>query len=222
MSEVMLKGSLADESLRRWRANRGDWHALVEDGEPVLVLPDNRTGDWRRGTVAIAGDPTWQDYEFSCELFVLSPPEGEADGAWPGIVFRAQDTENYELVWLMPRGAEATDNVVGLSVAHGLVPWWTDAYVNNPRGSAPYGRGEWLPVNVRVQGLEASVRVRDTSDPVLTIRLTYYLDGGCIGVYCGTQTSAKFRRFRIQHLAPTAIPDPPGTATPRAGAPVTN
>ncbi|MBI4571424.1 MAG: hypothetical protein HY723_05695 [Chloroflexi bacterium] len=209
-----MPGDLGDESFRRWTTNRGDWVAAIEDGEVVLALPDNRTRDWHRGTVAIAGDANWRDYEFSFELLVLPPPEPDA-GAWPGVVFRAQDTENYELVWLMPLGPEAKNNVVYLPVAHGLVPWWADAYVNNQRGSVPFGRGEWLPVSVRVRGLEASVRVRHQPDPVLTVRLSYGIECGRVGLYCGTRTSAKFRRMRIELLEATPLPDPPETAPPR-------
>ena len=214
MGEVVLAGEIADKPLGRWTTNRGDWLAMVEDGEPVLALPDNRTLDWRGGTVAIAGDPAWRDYEFSVELLVLPPPEPEA-GAWPGVVFRAQDTDNYDLVWLMPLGPNGTNNVVYLPVAHGIVPWWADAYVNNPRGSAPYSRDEWLPVSVRVHGLEASIRVGNRPEPILTVRLTYFLEGGRVGLYCGTQTSARFRRMRIELLEPAPIPDPPTTAQPR-------
>jgi hypothetical protein len=59
MRELTLPGPLADESFRRWEAERGDWQTTLEHGEPVLSLPDNRTPDWRRGTVAIAGDLAW-------------------------------------------------------------------------------------------------------------------------------------------------------------------
>jgi hypothetical protein len=88
---------------------------------------------------------------------MVLPPSEEGAGAWAGVVFPARDTENYELVWLMPTGAEAEGNVVYLSVAHGLVQWWADAYANNPRGSISFRLGEWLPLAVRVEGVEASV-----------------------------------------------------------------
>ena len=62
------------------------------------------------------------------------------------------------------------------------------------------------------KGRQATVRVRDHPEPILTVRLTYYLDGGRVGVYCGSQTSAKFRRMRVDLLAPQAISDPPPLA----------
>ncbi len=212
MSRTILQGTVADERLRQWETNRGDWQAEEEGGEAVLALPDNRSADWRGGAVAISGDPSWRDYEYSLEMSLL-PPRGEPPMAWPGVIVRAQDTDNYELFWFMPDGEdEAPGNVAYLSVAHNTVPWWTDGYVSIPRGRAPYRPGEWLPISVRVQGLQASVRVRDQPEPVLTVRLTYYLDGGRIGVYCGTGTSARFRRMRVQLLEPTPIPDPPQLA----------
>ncbi len=213
MSRIVLRGKIADDRLRVWETNRGDWKAEEEDGEPVLTLPDNRTPDWRGGTVAIAGDRAWSHYEYSLELCLL-PPVDDGAMAWPGVIVHALDTENYELFWFMPHQEDtASGNVAYLSVAHGIVPWWSNAYVSIPRGQAPYTPGEWLPISIRVEGLQASVRVRKRPQPILTVRLSYYLDGGRVGVYCGTQTSAKFRRMRVDLLPPEPIPDPPDLAT---------
>ncbi len=209
MSRIILQGKVAGERLRVWEANRGDWQAEEEDGEAVLALPNNQRLDWRGGTVAIAGDPAWRDYEYSLELCLLTAGD-EPTMAWPGLAVRAQDTDNYELFWFMPHlEDDGSGNVAYLSVAHNMVPWWTDAYVSIPRGQARYSPGEWLPISVRVEGLQASVRVWNRPEPILTVRLTYYLDGGRVGVYCGSQTSAKFRRMRVDLLAPQPIPDPP-------------
>lgn len=215
MSRIVLQGKVADERLRVWEANRGDWQAQEEEDEAVLALPKNETLDWRGGTVAVAGDPTWRDYEYSLELCLLAVAD-EHGMAWPGVVVRAQDTANYELFWFVPHLKEdASDNVAYLSVAHNVVPWWTNGYVSIPRGRVQYSPGEWLPVSVRVEGLQVSVRVRNRPDPILAVRLTYYLDGGCVGVYCGTRTSAKFRRMRVDLLAPQPVPDPPPLAPRR-------
>ena len=215
MTSIVLQGKLADERLRVWEANRGHWLAQQEGGEAVLALPDNQSPDWRGGTVALAGDAAWRDYEYSLELCLLAGA-GEPAMAWPGVVVRAQDTDNYELFWFMPHlDDDAGGNVAYLSVAHNTVPWWSDSYVSIPRGQAPYSPGEWLPVSIRVEGLQASVRVRNQPDPILTVRLTYYLDRGRVGVYCGSQTSARFRRMRVDLLAPQPIPDPPQLAPRR-------
>jgi hypothetical protein len=178
----------------------------------VLALPNNETLDWRGGTVAIAGDPTWRDYEYSLELCLLAGAE-EPAMAWPGVVVRAQDTDNYELFWFMSHLEDgASGNVAYLSVAHNMVPWWSNGYVSIPKGRARYSTGEWLPISVRVEGLQASVRVRNHPEPILSVRLTYYLDGGRVGVYCGSQTSAKFRGMGVDLLPPQRIPDPPSLA----------
>ena len=214
VSRITLRGKVADERLRVWEANRGDWQAQEADGEAVLALLDNPATDWRGGTVAIAGDPAWRDCEFSLELRLL--PHTDSAMAWPGIAVRAQDTANYELFWFMPHVEDDTaGNVAYLPVAHNVVPWWNDSYVDIPRGAARYEPGEWLPVSVRVQGIEASVRVRNDTEPILSVRLSYYLDGGRVGVYCGTQTAAQFRRMRVDLLPPEPIPDPPGLAPRR-------
>jgi hypothetical protein len=215
MNRIVLQGKVADERLRAWETNRGDWQAQEEGGEAVLALPNNQTLDWRGGTVAIAGEPAWRDYEYSLEMCLLADAD-KPPMAWPGVVVRAQDTENYEMFWFTPQlGDEGGRNVAYLSVAHNTVPWWSDGYVSIPRGRARYRPGEWLPLSVRVEGLDASVRVRNQPDPILAVRLSYYLDGGRAGVYCGSQTSAKFRRMRIDLLAPRPIPDPPELAPRR-------
>jgi hypothetical protein len=212
VNRITLQGKVTDERLRVWEANRGDWQAEEEGGEAVLVLPHNETLDWRGGTVAIAGDPAWRDYEYSLELCLIGGG-GEPTMAWPGIVMRAQDGDNYELFWFMPNlEDDDSGNVAYLSVAHNMVPWWSNGYVSIPRGRARYSPGEWLPVSVRVEGLQASVRVWNRPEPILTVRLTYYLDGGRVGVYCGSQTRARFRRMRVDLLAPQPIPDPPQPA----------
>lgn len=211
VNRITLRGKVADERLRVWEANRGNWQTREADGEAVLALSDNPTTDWRGGTVAIAGDPSWRDYEFSLELRLL--PRADSSMAWPGIAVRAQDTANYELFWFMPHVEdEAAGNVAYLSVAHNVVPWWNDSYVNIPRGVAAYTPGEWLPISVRVQGIEASVRVRNDAEPILSVRLSYHIDGGRVGVYCGTQTAAEFRRMRVDLLPAQPIPDPPQLA----------
>lgn len=213
MAQITIP-ELTFSGLESWITNSDGWSVLVEDGESVLALPENRSQDWRHGAVAIAGDSSWRDYEFSLELLVL-PPHRQGAGAWPGIIFRARDTENYELFWVIPDALES--NAVYLSVAHGLVPWWADAYANNPRGSIPFRRGEWLRLRVRVEGLGAYLFVGDATEPALSMRLTYYLQSGAVGLYCGTETSAKFRRFAIRHLEPAPIPDPPENPQPRLG-----
>ncbi len=214
MNVVALHGTVNDERLLRWQTNRGDWRAEEQDGEGVLALPRNPTTDWRGGTVAISGDAGWRDYEYSLELCLMG--EGMA---WPGVIIRAQDTDNYELFWFMPHLEDAeAGNVAYLSVAHDTVPWWTDSYVAIPRGAAVYRRGEWLPISIRCEGLEASVRVRNEADPIFAVRLTYYLDGGRVGVYCGTGTTARFRRMKVRLLPPSPQAGPPDLA-PRPGGP---
>ena len=50
MTSIVLQGKLADERLRVWEANRGDWQAQEESGEAVLALPDNQSLDWRNNS----------------------------------------------------------------------------------------------------------------------------------------------------------------------------
>ncbi len=49
-------------------------------------------------------------------------------GGWFGFALRAQDLENYEIIWFMPGGTESNNTVAYVPVAHNIVPWWTEAY----------------------------------------------------------------------------------------------
>ncbi|HLC30720.1 MAG TPA: hypothetical protein VJM51_08065 [Dehalococcoidia bacterium] len=201
MAAATLSVPLADVALREWSTNRGRWQVLTEEGEPVLTLPHNPFSDDRYGVAAIAGDTQWRDYVYSLEVaFTGNTGLDEPDRGWLGVILRAQDTENYELFWFMPHAPEGHNSLAYLSVAHGVVPWWTHAYEHGPRGSVPFIRDRWLPVQFEVRGDSAFIAVGSPPKTVLSVKLTYYLEAGCVGVYCGTRTNGKFRRMRVEHL----------------------
>lgn len=200
MAEKLLL-PLEDPALREWTINRGHWQATMEEGQPVLSLPHNDSADERYGTAAISGDTRWRDYLYSLEVAFTGNTglEGPNQG-WVGVILRVQDTENYELFWFMPHAPEGRNSLAYLSVAHGVVPWWTHAYEHGPRGSVSFVPGRWLPVRFEVRDDLASVWAGTPMTPILSARLTYYLERGCVGVYCGTRTNAKFRRMQVKLL----------------------
>jgi len=118
-------------------------------------------------------------------------------GGWFGFVMRAQDTQNYELVWFMPT-AESAKTAAYLAVAHGVVPWWTEAYATQEKGGPCIPPNTWFGARVDVVGDEFTLQVE--GQIVFAKKLTYYLSEGRPGLYVGTTTDAAFRRVVIEDL----------------------
>ena len=121
--------------------------------------------------------------------------EMEAAG-WFGFVIRAQDCDNYEVIWFMP-GAERESSVAYVPVAHGIVPWWTEAYKTQKKGSIPVPKNKWFRGRIDVIGDELSVYVGDNF--IFKKKLTYYLKEGRPGFFVGTATDVVFRRIKIKY-----------------------
>lgn len=201
MAAARLSVPLEDVALREWTINRGQWQVQMDEGEPVLALPHNPFSDDRYGVAAIAGDTQWRDFVYSLEIaFTGNTGLEDPNQGWVGVTIRAQDTENYELFWFMPHAPRGRNSLAYLSVAHGVVPWWTHAYEHGPRGSVLFHPDTWLPAQFQVRGDSASVAVGSPLKTVLSVKLTYYLQAGCVGVYCGTRTNGKFRRMQVRFL----------------------
>lgn len=86
-------------------------------------------------------------------------------------------------------------------VAHGMVPWWTEAYETQFHGWADVPFDRWIRVRAKVRDRVARIEVN--GQPVLQKTLTYYLDCGRVGVYMGTGTDAAFRNIRVTPLSST-------------------
>lgn len=169
------------------------------DGEKALYLKDNEYSgghDDTRGKVALFGDIV-ADFSLRAELKFLGHHMEMKRAGWFGFAFRAQDTENYELVWFMPN-AEGSDTVAYVPVAHGIVPWWTEAYDVQAKGNPRIPSERWFSTGVDVKGDKFTVTVFEK--PVFAKKVTYYLDRGFCGFYVGTGTDAAIRRVRITEL----------------------
>lgn len=131
------------------------------------------------------------------EMRFLGHHLSEGSGGWFGFTMRAQDSENYELVWFMPL-AEGENTVAFLPVAHGVVPWWTESYQSQAKGNANILIDDWFQAQVEVKGDEFNIDVEGTE--IFSKKLTYYLSEGYPGFYVGTATDAAFRRFQLDRL----------------------
>ena len=180
--------------------NSSLFHVRDRAGEEVLLLTGNTYDpeiDDVKGKVALVGEPR-RNYRMKAELKFLGHHfTGMEDAGWFGFAIRARDPDNYELVWFMPN-AEGSATVAYVPVAHGIVPWWTEAYDTQRKGGRALPRDDWFMARVDVIGDEVSVFVDD--ELVFTKKLTYYLSEGRPGFFVGTATDVAFRRLDIQDL----------------------
>jgi hypothetical protein len=178
------------------KTNSDLWEIVDSGGEKVLQVVGNREVDHVSGKIALFDEPR-RNYTMSADMRFLGHHLLEGRGGWFGFAVHARDEMNYELVWFMPL-AEKDRSVAYLSVAHGIVPWWTEAYSTQQKGGPIIPANDWFRARVDVTGDELSIYVEH--EFVFTKKLTYYLSEGYPGLYVGTATDAAFRRIEIEDL----------------------
>ncbi len=162
---------------------------------PEIDKKSGKPVDDVKGKVILLG-PVQNDYSMEADMkFLGHHLEMEAAG-WFGFVIRAQDCDNYEVIWFMP-GAEGESSVAYVPVAHGIVPWWTEAYSTQKKGNIPVPKNKWFRSRIDVTGDELSVYVGDNF--IFKKKLTYYLKEGRPGFFVGTATDVVFRRIKIEY-----------------------
>lgn len=149
--------------------------------------------------MVLFGSPDWTDYTLQADMRVIRARRPDNPlRAWFGPVLRAQDPHNYEMFWLMPQHSGKVGAVAYVPVAHGVVPWWTEAYSSQKHGKATVPFDEWVHVRAEVRGREAALWVN--GEEALRKTLTYYLHRGRAGLYVGTTTDALFRNIIVDAL----------------------
>jgi len=93
---------------------------------------------------------------FSCEIQFLQKYIPN-DRVWMGIVFRAQDMDNFEMAWIMP--LMTSENVAHITVAHGKAPWWSEAYKLSKKASIALKEKDWNQIQVQMKENEFTVSV---------------------------------------------------------------
>jgi hypothetical protein len=178
------------------------------DNEQVLTLTGNtynqeideftekKKDDSRGGKVVLFGDKL-KDYSMIVDMkFLGFHVENFPSGGWFGFALRAQDLENYEIVWFMPGGGGESNTVAYVPVAHGVVPWWTEAYDKQEKGNVALPKNNWFTARVDVKRDEFSIYVDDQF--VFKKKMTYYLTSGKPGLFVGTASDVAFRRIKIE------------------------
>ncbi len=130
---------------------------------------------------------------FSCEMQFLQKniPDKEA---WMGVVFRAQDMDNFEMVWIMPLAS--AENVAHISVSHGIVPFWSDAYEQSKKATIAINEKDWNMITIQME--EEIFTVTVNQKEAFTKRYAYYLKEGKVGIFLGTGTDATFKNFHLK------------------------
>jgi hypothetical protein len=172
------------------------WQISEFEGEPVLQVVDNKAEDHIGGKVALIGEAR-RDYAMQVEMCFMGHHLAQERAGWFGFAMRAQDVSNYEVIWFMPN-AEHEKTIAYVPVAHGIVPWWTEAYAKQEKGIAAIPTNAWFRARIDVIADEFTLSMDE--EVVFTKKLTYYLSTGRPGFYVGTATDAMFRRVVIEDL----------------------
>jgi len=190
MKRILDLGTVALET------NSPLWQIRELEGETVLHVVGNIAEDHIGGKVALIGDAR-RNYSMESEMRFIGHHLAQERGGWFGFVMRAQDILNYEVIWFMPN-AEGGQTAAYVPVAHGIVPWWTEAYASQEKGTAVIPSNAWFRASVKVIDDEFTLYLDDQI--VFRKKLTYYLTAGRPGFYIGTATDAIFRRVIIEDL----------------------
>ncbi|HKJ27138.1 MAG TPA: hypothetical protein VJ965_05845 [Anaerolineales bacterium] len=170
------------------------WQVVNLDHEMTIQITNNQEEDHTHGIVALLPELK-RNYRMQIEMKFLGHYLEDETAGWFGLAMRAQDVENYELVWFMPNVKHDT-NVAYLPVAHGIVPWWTEAYARQEKEHIELPEKDWFLVQVDVIGDEFTLYVN--GEKIMHKRFTYYLSEGKPGFYVGTATNAAFRLVKLE------------------------
>lgn len=180
------------------------------DNKQTLILKGNtynqeidkftgkKKDDSRGGKMVLFPD-ILSDYSMTADMkFLGCNIDNFTSGGWFGFSLRAQDFENYEIVWFMPGGGGESNTIAYVPVAHGVCPWWTEAYNKQEKGSIKLPKDDWFTATVEVKGDEFSIYVNDQF--VFKKKMTYYLTTGKAGLFVGTATDVAFRNIKIEKI----------------------
>lgn len=190
--------------------NSGLFRIDTIDNEQVIMLQGNEynseidpfTGmekDNSRGAKVILLGDVQGDYVMTVEMKFLDINLDDCPGCgWFGYAIRAQDYDNFETVWFMPGGVDGSNTVAYMPIAHGVGPYWAEAYKKSEKGNVILPKNDWFKTKVVVEGKDISIYVDDIL--VLKKKASYYLTTGTPGLFVGTATDAAFRRIKIKGI----------------------
>jgi hypothetical protein len=184
---------------------------LPEDTRMTLIA-DNEIPDLAEGFLSDRAAPermNWRGREClrlsgeTAALFLLPDLKisrgrieveiGAEGTAYPGIVFRAADSLNYELAYAQPHTSGEWDAIQYDPVFHGTNTWQL-YHGERYQKAAVVPTGEWFTLGVEFAGRRARIRVGD-QPPLHVARLAHPMGAGCVGLW--TYKPAYFRNLRV-------------------------
>jgi hypothetical protein len=187
---VVDQGTEAGPS--KWSVTGGELvqTAAIHDAAAAAAAPA------KLGTLLVAGDPTWNDYQ--CSARVVS----DTDGAI-GVVFRYEDPTNWYRFSF--EGAGGYRRLVRC-VAGAVTTLWEDAVVTTV--------GREYTVTVRCDGPALQVFVDGTR---VAAAHDASIPAGAVGLYCHANTGARFREVAVTSPVWTTFYRFSGEVTHQAG-----
>ena len=136
--------------------------------------------------------------------------------AYPGVLFRVLDQENYERVYLRPHRAPFYGDAVQYLPAFNGADSWQLYNGDGVTASTNMAKGSWLTLKIEVLGTQARVFLGESLQPVLEINeLERGRSAGTIGLMTEMDGAAFFSNFRYREdqgldfpAAPPAEPLP--------------
>lgn len=114
--------------------------------------------------------------------------------AFAGFVFRAQDEENYEAVYVRLHKSKMPDAIQYNPEFNGEANW---QLYGEHQSFATFDQNEWNTLRIEIRGSELKVYLNDFSKPVLTLdNLRHEVGPGFIGFY--SFLGAYFSNFRYE------------------------
>ncbi len=118
--------------------------------------------------------------------------------AYPGVLFRVHDEENYERVYLRPHRAPFYGDAVQYLPAFNGADSWQLYNGDGVTSSANIPKGDWVTLKIEVLGTQARVFLGESTQPVLEVNeLAWGKSAGTIGLMTGMDGATFFSNFRM-------------------------
>ena len=136
--------------------------------------------------------------------------------AYPGVLFRIHDEENYERVYLRPHRAPFYGDAVQYLPGFNGADSWQLYNGDGVTARADIPKGNWVTLKIEVLGTQARVFLGESAQPVLEIyELERGKSAGTIGLMTGMDGAAFFSNFRYRAEQVFDFPaSPPADALP--------
>lgn len=168
-----------DNNYNGWTIGDGTWSVGSAASHTALRQTCNGCA---YGMETIIGSSSWTDYSVEADIYT---PIAGVTASHPGLIFRAQDTANYDYIYFRPHSSGTTSAIQwgysvsgalnGVSMGTATIPWDT-----------------WYHAKVTISGTTASIYING----VLINTYTPHYSTGKVGVF-GHDSTVYFDNVRV-------------------------